>query len=391
MERLSPRIAAELAQEIYAVQVESELEIFMMRPEFSSNKRAKRDLEANVGGRLIRSALDGFGVCAAGGPGYENDLFLMFRGSTSANSGADWVSNFKIGLDFTSSGRPAHVGFLNIFRSMMRDIENFLSQQSGFTGTVHCIGHSLGGAVASLAAEWMRSTKNFTNVKLYTFGAPKPGMALFSSAITSGLGSDNIYRTYNATDPVPMIPLFPFVHPPYRDYGHFISSTQSILSADAHDMELYKNKVDGLDWVDLKRMPPQFNSEDAVEEWLSSNLKVDPNSSRIWEWLNEALIYILKKTLNFSLTVLQAGITGLVTLADKLAWILVQAKDFVVGAWEGSVWVLRFIRKAMEALGMAVTVTLENLTQTLIRNIIERLMQKTIEVARRAVQAISRH
>lgn len=390
MNRLSPLTAAELAQGVYDVQDDMQLKLFMMRPEFSADSSQKQHLEANVGGRLIRSAIDGFGVCAAGGTGYENDLFLMFRGSTSANNGADWVSNFKIGLDFTSSGRPAHVGFLNIFRSMMRDIENFLSQQPGFTGTVHCIGHSLGGAIASLAAEWISSTKNYSNVKLYTFGAPKPGMTLFSSAITSRLGKESIHRVYNATDPVPMIPLFPFVHPPHRDYGHYIASSQSILSADAHDMGLYKTKVEGLEWPELKRMAPQFNSEDAIEEWLSSNIKVNPNSSRIWEWLNEALIYILKKTLNFSLTVLQAGVTGLVTLADKLAWILVQAKDFVVGAWEGSVWVLRFIRKAMEALGMAVTVTLENLTQTLIRNIIERLMQKTIEVARRAVQAISR-
>ncbi|MFD1215805.1 lipase family protein [Microbulbifer celer] len=390
MERLSPRVAAELAQEIYAVQVESELEIFLMRPEFASNSNAKRDLEASVGGHLIRSATDGFGVCAAGGPGYENDLFLMFRGSTSANNGADWVSNGKIGLGFTSAGRPVHLGFLNIFRSMTNDIEHFLSQQPGFTGTVHCIGHSLGGAVASLAAEWVRSTKNFPNVKLYTFGAPKPGMTIFSSAITSGVGSENIYRTYNATDPVPMIPLFPFVHPPHRDYGHFISSTESILSADAHDMELYKRKVDGLDWMDLKRMPPRFNSEDAIEEWLSSNIKADPNSSKTWEWLNEALIYILKKTLNFSLTITQSGIVGLVTLADKLAWILARAKDMVVGAWEGSKWVLRFIKRAMEALGMAVSVTFEDLTQTLIRNVIERLMRKTLEVARRAIQSISR-
>ncbi|WP_250460115.1 lipase family protein [Microbulbifer litoralis] len=390
MNRLSPLTAAELAQGVYDVQDDMQLKLFMMRPEFASDNSSKQHLEANVGGHLIRHAVDGFGVCAAGGQGYENDLFLMFRGSTSANNGADWVSNFKIGLGFTSAGRPAHLGFLNIFRSMTDDIESFLSRQTGFTGTVHCIGHSLGGAVASLAAEWIRSTKNFANVKLYTFGAPKPGMSLFSSAITSGLGTESIHRVYNATDPVPMIPLFPFVHPPHRDYGHFISSSQSILSAEAHDMGLYKNKVEGLDWPDLKRMPPQFTTENAIEEWLSSNIKVDPNSSRTWEWLNEALIYILKKTLNFSLTVAQSGIVGLVTVADKLAWILAGAKDMIIGAWEGSKWVLRFIRRAMEALGMAVTVSLKDLTQTLIRNVIERLMRRTLEVARRAVQIISR-
>jgi len=388
MDKLTPLTAAELAQGVYDVQDDMQLKLFLMRPEFSANNQKKQQLEASVGGYFIRNARDGFGVCAAGGTGYEKDLFLLFRGSTDANNGADWVSNFKIGLDFTSSGRPAHVGFLNIFRSMKRDIADFIAQHPGFTGTVHCVGHSLGGAIASLAAEWISSTKNFSDVKLYTFGAPKPGMSLFSSGVTSKLGTANIHRVYNATDPVPMIPLFPFVHPPYRDYGHYIDSTESILSADAHDMELYKNKVSRLEWTELKRMAPQFTSEDAIEEWLSSKLKVDPNSSKIWEWLNSALIYILKKTLNFSVTVLQSGITGLVTMADKLAWLLVKAKDFVVGAWEGSVWVLRFIKKAMQALGMVVSVTLENLTQTLIRNIIERLMQKTLEVARRAVQAI---
>lgn len=390
MATLFPKIASELAADVYAVQDEDELEVFLMRSEFSENPSNKVHLQADVGGRIIRNAVDGFGVCAVGGAGYENDIFLMFRGSTHANNGADWVSNFKLGLDFTSSGRPAHVGFLNIFRSMQPQIEQFLSQNSGRQGTIHCVGHSLGGAVASIAADWVKSFRKTTDVKLYTFGAPKPGMMLFSSGMTSSLGKENIYRVYHATDPVPMIPLFPFVHPPFNSYGHYIPSSENILSAAAHDMINYKTSVSKSTWSDMQRRAPQFTSEHAVEEWLNSKIKVDPGSSKTWQWLNEALIYVLKKIIGPALGVIQAGITGLVTIADKLAWILVKAKDLIVGAWDGSVWLLRLMQKAMQALGMKVIDSVKNLTQAIIKTIIERLMEKTVEVAKRAIQCMTR-
>ncbi|WP_350643813.1 hypothetical protein, partial [Psychrobacter sp. HY3-MNA-CIBAN-0198] len=49
--------------------------------------------------------------------------------------------------------------------------------------TVHCVGHSLGGAVASLVADWAKRRFS-SDVKLYTFGAPKVGLTNFALSTT---------------------------------------------------------------------------------------------------------------------------------------------------------------------------------------------------------------
>ena len=89
MSELSPRIAAELAGAVYAVQSKIALQIFLSRPEFSGLASQKQHLKAEVGSRLFNTR-DGFGICAMGGKGYENELFLIFRGTTTANNNADW-------------------------------------------------------------------------------------------------------------------------------------------------------------------------------------------------------------------------------------------------------------------------------------------------------------
>ncbi len=388
MNNLTPKISSQIAKEIYRVRNEDLLEIFLeTTPEFSNFSNNKQSLNAQVGGRILKAKKDGFGVCAAGGEGYENDLFLIFRGTTIDS---DWVSSFKIGLGFTRSGHPVHLGFINIFHSMEADIIRFLNNHQHLNGSVHCIGHSLGGAIASLAAEWISARNQFTNVNLYTFGAPKPGFEQFSYKITKKVGHTNIHRVYHATDPVPMIPLFPFEHPPHQKFGHYISSSESIISAEAHDIKRYITSLSGKQWEELTPREPKFYFENAIEEWLKSKIIVDASSNKTWHWLNAALIYILKKAgigLAFNI---QLSAFNLVTLADKLAWLLLKAKDVILGAWEGSIWVLRLIQKAMQALGMAVIATVKYLTLNLIRMIITRLMEKTTEVAKKAVQENNR-
>ena len=177
MGNLIPRIAAELASDVYLVQLDNTIKAFLSRPEFSAKSGDKQHLKAEVGFR-ITNVKDGFGICAVGGNGYENDIFLIFRGSTAANQGADWVSNARIGVEFSKTGLPVHLGFNHIFSSMLPQIKQFLNENQ-VTGTIHCIGHSLGGAIATLAADWIKSQFG-KPVKLYTFGAPRPGLMLFS-------------------------------------------------------------------------------------------------------------------------------------------------------------------------------------------------------------------
>ena len=156
MKSLSPKVAAELAKEVYGVQDAFVLKGFMKRAEFSRSKSDKQSLTAEVGSYLVNTK-DGFGICAIGGKGYENDIFLIFRGSTFANNNADWVSNAHIGIEFSRTGLPVHIGFNQIFGSMLPKIKEFLGLHTKITGTIHCVGHSLGGAVATLVADWVSS------------------------------------------------------------------------------------------------------------------------------------------------------------------------------------------------------------------------------------------
>lgn len=381
MDAIKPKIAAELASDVYLVQHERTVKAFLARPEFSSESKQKSHLKAEVGSRLINTR-DGFGVCARGGVDYENDLFLVFRGTTRANKDADWISNARIGVQFSRNGLPVHVGFNHIFTSMLPAIKDFLSTQKNLSGTIHCVGHSLGGAIATLAADWISSHKN-NCVKLYTFGAPRPGLILFSNNLTRKLGSKNIYRTYHATDPVPMIPLFPFVHPPLPGYGHYISTQENILSAQAHDIGYYLQSVEHRQWTDLQRRGPPYHAEHAIEEFLKSKMPVNATSPKIWHWLNAALIFVLKKVLGNIAVALQTAFMGAFTLADSIAWMLRQGIDL---GKQVSEWVQRLMRKIMQVLGMKVASTSEELTRELMRRVLASLMERANNEARKAIQ-----
>ena len=114
-------------------------------------------LQANVGGRIIRPAKDAFGVYSFGGDQNKGEIFLIFRGATSANNGAGWVSNAKIGFEISETGLPVHIGFNLIFKSMIPEIKQVIDGVSGQITKIHCIGHSLSGAVASFASDWVQS------------------------------------------------------------------------------------------------------------------------------------------------------------------------------------------------------------------------------------------
>src|SRR5690554_5871819 len=95
---LTPRIAGELALDVYAINGanKDDLKVFLTNKLFAKGKGNQKTLTADVGGRILRAAKDGFGLCARGVGTYEGDLFLIFRGTTGANNGADFVTDARI-------------------------------------------------------------------------------------------------------------------------------------------------------------------------------------------------------------------------------------------------------------------------------------------------------
>jgi hypothetical protein len=97
----------------------------------------------------------------------------------------------------------AHRGFYGGFQAAKPFVERYLN--AFYTGeqTLVVCGHSLGGAIALLLAEWLRRKPTKPKVTLYTYGAPRAGDAAFVTA-ASPLTH---HRIVNHNDPVPAVPL----------------------------------------------------------------------------------------------------------------------------------------------------------------------------------------
>ncbi|MEM6836143.1 MAG: lipase family protein [Cyanobacteria bacterium P01_C01_bin.120] len=153
-------------------------------------------------------------------------IVLVFRGSQQA---ADWTTNFKFRMkQFAISNTqqtdaiPAgevHRGFQDAWQSVEKRVIGKLRQwwEPG-KSQLWITGHSLGGALAALAATSLEYQR-FTVAGLYTFGQPRVGDWKFTRQVNDRMG-DRMFRYVNNNDVVPMIP--PQFNPvnPGRLYGH---------------------------------------------------------------------------------------------------------------------------------------------------------------------------
>jgi triacylglycerol lipase len=116
---------------------------------------------------------------------------LVFRGT---NSPQDWLTNTHATLGAWERGGQVHVGFRDALLQQWGRI-------SAAVETVHSplfvAGHSLGGALATLAASLCRPQG------VYTFGSPRVGNTAFGET----LAETPVYRLVNNRDAVTEVPL----------------------------------------------------------------------------------------------------------------------------------------------------------------------------------------
>jgi hypothetical protein len=387
MSILTPHEVADLAEGVYRVNEGDEinLKIFLNNRVFKKTNIESEPsiLKADVGGRLFRAKNDSFGVRARG----EKDVFLIFRGTTDKNKNADKVTDLRIGICLSKTNLPVHIGFNHTFNSMLPEIKEFLNDNKT-EGLIHCIGHSLGGAVASLAADWISKNRSDLRgrIKLYTFGAPRVGTHWFANSTTSSIGDINIYRTYHRTDPVPMVAIYPFIQAPINNTGYFLPSSFPLTSGVAHKMEHYISSVKGRDWESISGNPVEpYNLEICLENWLKSKLPVSTSDSSFWQWVDSALNYVIRKILINGLAMLQGAVIGLHTIVDKLAYILAKGINL---AKDISSWVVLLMKKLMQALHIVAPPTREEITQALIKRVLVRLTEEANKNASNAIKNI---
>jgi hypothetical protein len=373
---LTPSFASSLAARIYIIRDARQLNALRGLPEFSDTKNNGRILSAEVGFRLVNKR-DQFGVCIRGSGIYSDDLFLIFRGT---EGGFDWVTDFRFGVNVSATGSMVHAGFNQTFNSMLNDLASFISQQKGIK-TIHCIGHSLGGAVANLAAAWASKTYS-KKIKLYTFGAPRVGFGSvgFTTSLTTNIGADNIYRVYHDSDPVPMLPLFPYFHAPTKGHAYNIPYGGTVVFA-AHEISSYTGSIGGREeWTSLFRPEPKMSAS-SVKQWLKSDRPESINNRSTWEKLNGAIGFVAHAIL----AKVAFGFAAGLTVADYLAMILRKGIELVTDTAE---WVYLLVRKMMKILGMKVVETMEELTMQLLRLVLNRIAKRIYAEAKKAINRI---
>lgn len=273
-------------------------------------------------GALMFKQLTGFGFVAAGVGPFAGDLLIATRGTDSA---ADWLTDGNIGMQFGPGGKLVHAGFNETWKSFAPALREFLKGRN--PTRIHCVGHSLGGALATLNADFITANR-IADVRLYTFGAPRAGAEAFARQLTERAGDGNILRVSNPVDPVPMIPIFPFFHVPLGKEGLQISRTSNAaISFAGHSMvDSYIPGVAGKDWTHLRVNAPDDRQ---VKGWLESAAQgsggLVMGSARLVDMIGRALAYLLKSAGTLAGKTLGVALAGQMTVLDQIAWLLTQA------------------------------------------------------------------
>eukprot|EP00735_Rhodelphis_limneticus_P003492 TRINITY_DN1496_c0_g1::TRINITY_DN1496_c0_g1_i1::g.27097::m.27097 TRINITY_DN1496_c0_g1::TRINITY_DN1496_c0_g1_i1::g.27097 ORF type:complete len:315 (+),score=67.82,sp/O59952/LIP_THELA/35.69/6e-33,Lipase_3/PF01764.20/4.2e-32,DUF2974/PF11187.3/8.5e-08,PGAP1/PF07819.8/0.00024,Thioesterase/PF00975.15/0.0025,Abhydrolase_1/PF00561.15/0.0041,Abhydrolase_6/PF12697.2/0.0042,Abhydrolase_5/PF12695.2/0.0088,zf-RanBP/PF00641.13/0.043 TRINITY_DN1496_c0_g1_i1:97-945(+) len=137
-------------------------------------------------------------------------VIIAFRGSQSLRN---WIDNLKLSKAVPYDEVPdamVHSGFLEAFQSVSAQMYDALASMPS-PKKIITTGHSLGGALATVAAVDLMQHGYYVDT-MYTFGGPRVGNDVFTDFLTHWTDS---WRVINENDIVPSLPPMGF------DFQHF--------------------------------------------------------------------------------------------------------------------------------------------------------------------------
>ncbi|KAK1599439.1 lipase [Colletotrichum navitas] len=170
------------------------------------------DVQVN-GAKMIHTfsgATTGLQGFVALDPTREN-IVLAIRGSSNVRN---WLTNLLFGLEDCDlvDGCKVHSGFANAWNEVKGEVLSAIkaAKTANPSYTIVGTGHSLGGAVVTIAAAYLRL--DGYPVDIYTYGSPRVGNEAFTNFVTVQPGAE--YRVTHVDDPVPRLPpiLFGYRH-----------------------------------------------------------------------------------------------------------------------------------------------------------------------------------
>jgi triacylglycerol lipase len=149
-----------------------------------------------------------------------DNAVLAFRGTSTV---PDWLADgsyAQVDFPYVSGAGLTHGGFMSVYQSCRDQV---LAALGALTPDrpLFVTGHSLGGALATLAALDVAVNSPFNAPVVYTFASPRVGDGAFADAYNGKVASS--WRVLNTYDLVPLLPpeqIFDAVHRRTYSYRH---------------------------------------------------------------------------------------------------------------------------------------------------------------------------
>jgi triacylglycerol lipase len=384
MPALPPKITVDLAKDVYVLSTLSTSQQALAEVKrlygdlFAVNEQNL--LKAKTGGPGILKCQTAFGLLLSGNGVFKGHYFLVFRGTAYL---ADMLTDLNATVSRASCGELVHDGFNKTFNSLKPQVLSFINSiPKQNIKSLHCVGHSLGGAVATLCAQWLVQAFGH-NTYLYTYGSPRVGLHRFSRKCTSTLKPEKIFRVYHRTDPIPAVPTWPYDHTPVSGIDYYLASPGLVLNPQYHRISHYVASVQkiGDSWRLLQAHKKEVRSEASIIKWLEGESVISLTLKTL-ELLADALSFVLRKSLIGFCQVADGVFTNHSTLADKIAYILTKSIDLGNNV---SNWVLCLIQKMVYLLGHPQKIDKAMLTREYIRHVLIRMQHRLNAYAKEAL------
>lgn len=280
----------------------------------------------------------GFGYVLQFHEGTRRHAVIATRGTRPELGLPDLLTDGRAGMTGFAGYGAVHKGFKTTFDSVLTNLGRTGTHLAMDADVVHCVGHSLGGAVATLVAAHFAAQGK--QVKLYTFGSPRVGAAGTYAAMHQALGQQNIFRVAHDLDPISLVGPFPYIHVnPSASHPNFMtipSPTGSLFSTANHDMMQYIGSVGGEDqwWSDAHALSAQVEHDNAV---LARWLLHEDNQPGWVQYASARTLGLLFKLFAHVLKGMSTSIILGLTAVDLVAELLLTGL-YKTGAMLGRVW-----------------------------------------------------
>jgi pimeloyl-ACP methyl ester carboxylesterase len=132
---------------------------------------------------------------------------VAFRGTHSTAGVMTNMGFFTSGVSISSASAGLHNGFKSAFDSIQQDLRNAIGAEQRKKIPTFYVGHSLGGALAMIAAT-DGHTQGVNVQGVLTLGQPRIGNSMFASQFENILGEKYVRYVFG-NDPIPHLPPAP--------------------------------------------------------------------------------------------------------------------------------------------------------------------------------------